>query len=337
VHEHDGLGRALLAGVTKSIVIRLPSHIVNLVLSLGHVWSKNLPVVASILESNFAIKLLNQVLSNLGGTSKERHPGIALFQDLLHYWAVAVNKVHVFLGQATVVQHPDPLLERPGAASVGLNQRLVSHVEGAHKLQHRDLNREVERSDHSNAAVRESPACAHLAMMVSGHLESLGEESDLIASKVFEEVPRDSNLSLSLSPAFGNRRHHRVNEEVEHLLVMQNLGRLPSHGSKHQVALLVQVRVVQAESWHLSQRVDKRLNLLESGIWNFELRLPSERVDNVFVVGGGGPFTSHQVHSLVLSSQVLWIASGKGLQVSAEAATIDFCEIAFNCDRPAKP
>ena len=251
MHEHDRLGRALLAGVTKRIVVRLPSHIVNLVLSLGNIWSKNLPVIASILESNFAIELLNQVLSNLGGTGEERHPGIALLQDLLHDWSVAVNKVHVFLRQATVVQHPDPLLERPGAAGVGLNQRLVSHVESAHELQHRDLNREVKRSDDSNAAVREPPACAHLAMVVPRHLESLGEESDLIASKVFEEVPRDSNLSLSLSPAFGNRRHHRVNEEVEHLFVMQNLGRLPSHGSKHQVALFVQVRVVQAKSWHL--------------------------------------------------------------------------------------
>ena len=128
---------------------------VDVFLALGHVWSENLPVIASVLELNLALEALNEVLTSPRRTSEESHLGIGLLQDLLHDWTIRVDEVQVLLGHATVVQHANPLLKHDGSPRVSFNKRLVSHVKSTHHLEHGDLNWEIEGSNHTDWSVGE--------------------------------------------------------------------------------------------------------------------------------------------------------------------------------------
>jgi len=66
MHEQYRLSRALLAGMTVSIVVALPSSIVNALLGFGDVNAEDLPIEPSIFESNLALELLHEMLTDLG-------------------------------------------------------------------------------------------------------------------------------------------------------------------------------------------------------------------------------------------------------------------------------
>ena len=65
VHEHYGLGGTFLARVSVCIVVTLPGDVINIALSLWHVWTQDLPIVATILKPNSSIELLHEVLADL--------------------------------------------------------------------------------------------------------------------------------------------------------------------------------------------------------------------------------------------------------------------------------
>ena len=65
-----------------------------------------------------------------------------------------------------------------------MQQWLVSHVQSAHELQRRDLEREVERRYDRDGAVGPPDPIAGLSHMVPGVAEPTGQETDLITAKV---------------------------------------------------------------------------------------------------------------------------------------------------------
>ena len=67
---------------------------------------------------------------------------------------------------------------------VNMQQRLIAHVQRAHELQCRDLEREVEWRDNSDGAIRPSDSIAGLAHVVAGIAEPTGKETHLIATKI---------------------------------------------------------------------------------------------------------------------------------------------------------
>lgn len=63
--------------------------------------------------------------------------------------------------------------------AVDVQQRLVAHVEGAHELQRRYLEREVEGRDDSHGPEGEAVAVALLPCVVPRHSEGAGQEAYL--------------------------------------------------------------------------------------------------------------------------------------------------------------
>jgi hypothetical protein len=55
VDEENRLGGALLAGMTVSILVALPSYVVYFVLVLRDVRPKYLPVIAAIFKSHLTV------------------------------------------------------------------------------------------------------------------------------------------------------------------------------------------------------------------------------------------------------------------------------------------
>ena len=191
MHEHDGLCRALLARVRIGILVTSKSDHVNILLTLRNVRAQDFPVIATVLKANFTLKSLNKVLSDFRRASEERILCVSLLKDLLHYGAIGMDEIHILLRQTTVVQHADPLLEDNRDTRVSLDQRLVAHVERSHHLQDRDFDREVERSDHANGAVREPIRCVELTEVVTRLAYGVSEETHSIAAEVLKEVNGD--------------------------------------------------------------------------------------------------------------------------------------------------
>lgn len=77
---------------------------------------------------------------------------------------------------------------QPTHPLVHVQQRLVAHVQRAHELQRRDLQREVEGCDERHGAVRPAVAAAGLARVVPGHGEAASQEADLRAGEASEPM-----------------------------------------------------------------------------------------------------------------------------------------------------
>jgi len=98
--------------MSKSIMITLPCNVIFISLGFWNVWTENLPVIATIFKLYFAVQNLDEVLTNLGGASKQSLSCITLFQYLLINWTIAMNEIKIFLWKSTIMEHPDPLLKR---------------------------------------------------------------------------------------------------------------------------------------------------------------------------------------------------------------------------------
>lgn len=317
MHEHNRLSRALLSGVVVRVVITLVSNVVDSGLVLNRsVRSENLPVETSIFELHFTVEDLDKVLSNLGGASELSQSDVSLDENLLHDRSIAVDHVHVFLGEATVVHHADPLLEDVRASHVRFDEGFVSHHEGSHVLQNGDLNGEVEGADNTDGSEGESVALRELALVISGVGESTGEETDLISAEVLEESAGDSDLSLSLLLRLGDSTLGALDHPVEDLGVVHNLGSLTADLSEHQVTLFVVVGVVETELGAASQTVDERLNFVHLSVRNGKHGLAGHGVDVVDVLFSTDPFSTNKVLSLVSNGHVPGVESSELVEVS---------------------
>mmetsp|Transcript_1119 Transcript_1119/g.2054 ORF Transcript_1119/g.2054 Transcript_1119/m.2054 type:complete len:277 (+) Transcript_1119:811-1641(+) len=276
-------------------MVGLPGHVVNVLLLLGHIGPQDFPVVATVLQPDLSVQLLDEVLSDPRGASENGQVGMALPENVLHDGSVSVQEVKVFHGEATVVEHPDPLLKREAASAVALDQGLVSHEEGAHHLEHGDLDREVEGRDHADRSQRPSVARAELALMVSGNSEGLSEEANLVATEVLEKGPGHPHLSLCLHPALGDTPNNQVNEVVEDGLVVEDLRRLPAHLAQHQIPLLVLEGVVETVLGHRLQALNEGHGLVYLCVGDLDHGFAGHRVDQSIVVLDANPFSVNEV------------------------------------------
>mmetsp|Transcript_67775 Transcript_67775/g.93859 ORF Transcript_67775/g.93859 Transcript_67775/m.93859 type:complete len:239 (-) Transcript_67775:297-1013(-) len=225
--------------MTISIMVALETNEINLLLLLGYIRSKNFPVISTIFKSNLTLKLLYKVLTNMGRSGKLGQFDISLLEDLFHNWTISVEEVHVFLRKTTVVQHTDPLLKREASSRISLNNRLVTHEKSAHKLEHRDLNWEVERSDDSNGTVRNTVSSSELTLVVTGVSQTAGKEANSVTAEVFKEINCHTDFSFSLLARFGCRSHDTFDEEIKDFRIVHALNSFAANLRQHKVSLLV--------------------------------------------------------------------------------------------------
>jgi len=212
--------------VVISIVIAHVGDKVNLALNFGSVRSEDFPVIASIFKLNLSVEFLNQMFADFGGSCELSQTDLSLLKDLFHDGTFTVNHIQIFLGESTVVHHANPLLKYITAAHVRLDEGFVSHVEGAHILQDRDLNWEVEGADNADGSKRPSETLRELTVVIAGVGETTSKESNLISTKVLIEISSNSDFSFSLRPTLRHCALGAFDHEVENFGIMEDFSSL---------------------------------------------------------------------------------------------------------------
>jgi len=299
MHEHDGLGRALLASVGVGVLVARVCHEVDVFLTTRDVRSKDFPVVATIFKSDLATQGLDEVLTDFGGAGEESCLGISLLEDLLHDGAFAVDQVHVFLGKTAVVQHPDPLLEDDRGSRVSLNEGFVAHVQSSHELEDGNLDREVEGGDHSNATEGPPVGGVELAEMVTGLADGVGQETDTITTEVLEEVNSDLEFGSGLHSALGRDSLDGLDEEIKDFGIVHAVNDAPIYFAQHQVALLVVEGVVETALGHRLEAVHEGLDLIHLCVGDLDHGVALEWVHKVEVLVGRAPLSLNQVETFI--------------------------------------
>lgn len=82
--------------------------------------------------------------------------------------------------------------------------------------------------------------------MITRLSNGVGQKSNSITAKVFNEVEGDLQLGSRLLSAFWSHSLDTLHKEVEYLRVVHHLDHLTVDFAEHQVALFVLERVVQA-------------------------------------------------------------------------------------------
>lgn len=290
VHEEDGLRAALLARARVRVLVALPGHVVD----VAHVGAQDLPVEARVLDANAAAQVGGQLLRDGVAAGEERVAGLAAQEDVVDDGALAVDVVHVLLRHARRVQHAQELLHGDGDAGVDVQQRLVAHVEGAHELEHGDLDGEVEGRDDGDGAEGEAVPVALLAQVVAGHGEAAGEEADLVPGEVLEEGARYVDLAHRLCVALRRRALDEAGEEVGHRLLRQHGRGAGGDGAVEVVPLHVLERVVHPRGGHALHRLHERVHLARRRrLGHLDERLAGQRVRNLDVLLGPDPLPAH--------------------------------------------
>ena len=304
-----------------SVLIASVCDEVDVLLALGYVRSKNFPVVTTVFKSDLALQGLDEMLANLGRASEEGHLGISLLENLLHDRAIGVDKVHVFLGETAVVHHANPLLEHNRCARVTLDKRLVTHIECAHHLKARNLDREVEGGDHTDGTVGPSVGGVELTGVIAWLSDGVGEESDTITAEVLVEVNSDGELSSRLRVTFGSHSLDGLDEELEDFGVVHALDNLAVDLGEHQVSLLVLEGVMKAGLGALHKTLNEGLDFINLSVRDLEHGAALKRVDEIDVLGGWNPVASDQVVALIrATTHSVRVDGRKSLQVLRDSA-----------------
>mmetsp|Transcript_53628 Transcript_53628/g.143433 ORF Transcript_53628/g.143433 Transcript_53628/m.143433 type:complete len:342 (-) Transcript_53628:796-1821(-) len=106
VDECDALCTALLAAAGISILVTLPSNVVEVL----NVRTEDLPVEPSILDLDLSVQLLGKSLRDPRGTGELGDAERRLADQLTHGPAATVDHIHVGSWHATVNQHAYELL-----------------------------------------------------------------------------------------------------------------------------------------------------------------------------------------------------------------------------------
>jgi hypothetical protein len=115
-------------------------------------------------------------------------------EELAHDLAGTVNEIEGVERGAAGVHETRPLLDDNGDILGGLEHGLVAHVERAHELKDRNLERKVERRDNGDGTVRPAETGGDLTGVVAGDTKGAREKAHLIAREVFQEFARDNDL-----------------------------------------------------------------------------------------------------------------------------------------------
>mmetsp|Transcript_13912 Transcript_13912/g.29726 ORF Transcript_13912/g.29726 Transcript_13912/m.29726 type:complete len:446 (+) Transcript_13912:293-1630(+) len=277
MRKENGLRGALLAGAGVGVLVALPGDVVHVL----HVGAQNLPVEARVLDLHLAGQLPREVLRGAAAPGELRGAHGGLLEQRLHDGPVAVDDVHVRRGHAAVVQQPHELLRHQRGGGRVLSQHLVAHVEGAHELQHGDLQGEVEGRDQPHRPERKAHPLRLLPRVVAWHREAPRQKTDLIAAEVLKKVAGHDHLPDCLLVALGDYSLNTPREEVHHLRLAHLLSGLKRNVSVHKVPLIVLEWVVQPSFRAGSETLLERLKLFEGRVGTLDELLPIHGIHDV--------------------------------------------------------
>mmetsp|Transcript_58414 Transcript_58414/g.125527 ORF Transcript_58414/g.125527 Transcript_58414/m.125527 type:complete len:291 (+) Transcript_58414:530-1402(+) len=192
--EANALRTAFLSAACVGILITLPSHIIE----IDDVRTKDFPIIAGILETNLAVRILCQILSSHRGASELSHPERAPIDKVAHCAPAAMDQIHIRGGHPTMDQHADVLLHDDRHCTGRLERRFVTHHQSTAQLQARDFNRKIERRHQCHRTVRPSIPLRLLASMITRHVHATGIEPRVVAAPVLEEVGGNLHFVPSL-------------------------------------------------------------------------------------------------------------------------------------------
>lgn len=144
-----------------------------------------------------------------------------------------------------------------------LDAWFVSHEKGTAHLQYWDFNWEVEWSNNTNTSEWESVTGTELSRVITWHLECFSCKSNIISTKVLNEVSCNSQFSNSLMSAFRCASNNIINEEVENFWVIQYLSSLSHNLSEHYIPLLILKWIVKSTLRSVSQTLNKWVDLVQ--------------------------------------------------------------------------
>mmetsp|Transcript_60063 Transcript_60063/g.137704 ORF Transcript_60063/g.137704 Transcript_60063/m.137704 type:complete len:212 (+) Transcript_60063:1298-1933(+) len=178
------------------------------------------------------------------------------------------------------MEHPDELFHHDGDLPVHLGARLVAHEESRERLQRRDLQREVEWSDHRHAAKRHADAGRRLAHMVAGDTERAREVAHLVARVVLHELAHDGWLACALRSRLRHNALDQPREEARYVWLRQLACAVGHHGAKHVVSVHVLDGVVQPRARAASHALDERLHFCDGCVRHADEPIAVQWVDH---------------------------------------------------------
>ena len=157
-----------------------------------------------------------------------------------------MKEINISHRESTVVEESQKLFSSKSHSSIWLKKYFVSHEKGTHHLQERNFNWVVERSDNCCRSIRESVTCGGLASPVSRVLESLSEVTDIVSSKVFEEINGNLELSCCLNVALWATLLDTLYEKFKDLLVIERFDYFAANFPIHKIPLWVLEGIVES-------------------------------------------------------------------------------------------
>mmetsp|Transcript_2466 Transcript_2466/g.7399 ORF Transcript_2466/g.7399 Transcript_2466/m.7399 type:complete len:215 (-) Transcript_2466:310-954(-) len=209
-----------------------------------------------------------------------------------------MHVVHVAGRHAAVLQQPYEMLRHNRHPSINVYDGLVAHVQGAHQLQGRNLQWEVERGDQPHRPEGPPVAVALLSRVVPRHTEGARQEAHLIPREVFQEQAGHSDLRHGLCIVLGGHTLDEPRKEVRNLRLAHFLSYAGRDGTVHEVTLRVLQRVVHPRLWDSPQALNEWRSFILRDIRIADEGLAVQRVRDGLVLGSAAPLTIHAIVSL---------------------------------------
>lgn len=121
VGEENGLGRALLARVSISVLVAGPGDVVH----LFHIGTKDFPIKPSVFNFDLPVKELGETFGHARRTGELSHPRARLGKEGLHHRTFSTDEIEVFPGQAAGVEETDGLFHNHSDLAVAFEHDLL--------------------------------------------------------------------------------------------------------------------------------------------------------------------------------------------------------------------
>mmetsp|Transcript_2012 Transcript_2012/g.3880 ORF Transcript_2012/g.3880 Transcript_2012/m.3880 type:complete len:508 (+) Transcript_2012:253-1776(+) len=278
VNKDNGLCRTLLSDCCVSVLVALPRHVIH----VGNIRTNHLPIKTSVFETDLAVRGFSQNFTDTRRPRELRETDRSLRNDFLRNRSTAVQEVNVLGVHAAINQETNELFHDNRHLLRRFEDGLVSHVQGPHQLQDRNLQGKVEGCHQSHGTVRPTVSYTHLTVVIPRDTKRLGQTTHIVPRKVVEETCRHTNFPRSLRVGLGNTRHNGTRKEICNLGIHQGIASLARDLSILHIAMGVLERVVDPTLRDLSERIHKGLNLVRLSIRDGEDRVSVlvERMDN---------------------------------------------------------
>mmetsp|Transcript_129314 Transcript_129314/g.335328 ORF Transcript_129314/g.335328 Transcript_129314/m.335328 type:complete len:318 (-) Transcript_129314:119-1072(-) len=289
--EQHRLSGALLAAERICVLVRLPHHEVHII----RVRTQDLPIKAGILQLDFAFQVQGKLLRDVLRPGEQCHPCVAIYQQLVHHGASAVNQVHICSRKPNMVHHPQELLHAQLHLFINLGCHLVAHEDARHCLKRWNFQGEVERRDHPTPTKRHPDPRGALPGVVTRNTEGLRQVSDLVAGVVLQELASDCRLSVRLGPRLRRQALDEPCIEVLDVGLSHLLGSQRADRTEHVVAFWVLQWVMEPGPRTIPHALHERANLALLGIRHLDHQLSVHRINDVHRLRRVHPLPTHQV------------------------------------------